>query len=315
MVVHKYPVLERPDMHSKSKPSAWAVRIAKGIVVTAPLLLPLGAFAQKAFATAHAAAEALVDGVARNDDDAVKLVLGADYARVLPLKGLDREDQLSFLAGWAQWNGIAQRDERTAFLEIGASRWSLPIPIVKGARGWAFDTRGAEAELRTRRIGRNELDAMKVSLAYTDAQEDYYRADPDRDGVKAFATRLLSSPGRRDGLYWPTLQGEAPSPLGPLLALPVPGQSYKGYHYRILTAQGAAAPGGAKSYLRDGRMTEGFALVAWPARYGDTGVTSFIVSRDSVVYEKDLGARTDAIARAMKAYDPDPSWSKADAPD
>jgi hypothetical protein len=302
-------------MHSKSKPQFWALLIAKGIVVAAPVLLPLGAFAQKAFATAQAAAEALVDGIARNDDQAVKFVLGADYARVLPVKELDRDDVLSFLAGWAQWHGIAQRDERTAFLEIGASRWSLPIPIVKGPRGWAFDPRGAEAELRTRRIGRNELDATKVALAYTDAQEDYYRADPDRDGVKAFATRLLSTAGRRDGLYWPTLQGETPSPLGPLLALPTPGQSYKGYHYRILTAQGAAAPGGARSYLRDGRMTEGFALVAWPARYGDTGVTSFIVSRDSVVYEKDLGPRTDAIARAMKAYDPDPSWSKADALD
>lgn len=302
-------------MHSKSKSKAWAVLFAKAIVVAAPLLLPLGAFAQKAFATAEAAADALVDVVARSDDDAVKVVLGADYARVLPVKELDRDDLLSFLAGWAHWHGIAQRDERTAFLEIGASRWSLPIPIVKGASGWAFDPRGAEAELRTRRIGRNELDAMKVVLAYTDAQEDYYRADPDRDGVKAFATRLLSSAGRRDGLYWPTLQGEAPSPLGPLLALPAPGQSYKGYHYRILTAQGAAAPGGARSYLRDGRMTEGFALVAWPARYGETGVTSFIVSRDSVVYEKDLGPRTDAIARAMKSYDPDPSWSKADAVD
>lgn len=302
-------------MHSKSNPQAWAVRFAKGIVVAAPLLLPLGAFAQKAFATAQAAAEALVDGIARNDDQAVKVVLGADYARLLPVKELDRDDLLSFLAGWAKWHGIAQRDERTAFLEIGASRWSLPIPIVKGARGWAFDPRGAEAELRTRRIGRNELDAMKVALAYTDAQEDYYRADPDRDGVKAFATRVLSSAGRRDGLYWPTLEGETPSPLGPLLALPAPGQSYKGYHYRILTAQGAAAPGGARSYLRDGRMTEGFALVAWPARYGDTGVTSFIVSRDGVVYEKDLGPRTDAIARTMKAYDPDPSWSKADTLD
>jgi hypothetical protein len=302
-------------MHSKSKPRAWAVLLARGLVVAAPLLLPLGASAQKAFASAQAAAEALVDAVARNDDDAVKVVLGADYARVLPVKEVDRDDVLSFLAGWAQWHGIAPRDERTAFLEIGESRWSLPIPIVKGARGWAFDPRGAEAELRTRRIGRNELDAMKVALAYTDAQEDYYRADPDRDGVKAFATRLLSTAGRRDGLYWPTLEGEAPSPLGPLLALPAPGQSYKGYHYRILTAQGAAAPGGAKSYLRDGRMTEGFALVAWPARYGDTGVTSFIVSRDGVVYEKDLGPRTDAIARAMKAYDPDRSWSKVDVPD
>ena len=169
--------------------------------------------------------------------------------------------------------------------------------------------------MRTRRIGRNELDAMKVALAYTDAQEDYYRADPDRDGVKTFATRLLSSQGRRDGLYWPTLEGEPPSPLGPLLALAAPGQSYRGYHFRILDAQGPSATGGAKSYLSDGRMSEGFALIAWPARYGDTGVMSFIVGRDAVVHEKDLGPRSDTLARAMKAYDPDSSWAKVAAED
>ena len=297
-------------MHLKAKLMARAVLFAAGVVIAAALLSP-GAFAQKAYATPEAAADALVDAIASNDDDAVKVVLGTGYARVLPVKEVDNDDVLSFLAGCAKWHGIARRDERTAFLEIGPSRWSMPIPIVKGASGWAFNPRGAEAEMRTRRIGRNELDAMQVALAYTDAQEDYFRADPDRDGVKTFATRLLSSPGRRDGLYWPALEAEAPSPLGPLLALPAPGQSYKGYHYRVLNAQGPAAPGGAKSYLRDGRMTEGFALVAWPARYGDTGVLSFIVSRDGVVHEKDLGPHGDAIARAMKAYDPDPSWSKA----
>lgn len=297
-------------MQLKAKLMARAALLAAGAVVAAALLAP-GAFAQKVYATPQAAADALVDAIARSDDAALKVVLGADYARLLPVKEVDNDDVLSFLAGWAKWHDIARRDERTAFLEIGPTHWSLPIPIVKGAGGWAFNPRGAEAEMRTRRIGRNELDAMKVALAYTDAQEDYYRADPDRDGVKTFATRLLSSPGRRDGLYWPTLEGEAPSPLGPLLALPVPGQSYKGYHYRVLNAQGAAAPGGARSYLRDGRMTEGFALVAWPARYGDSGVMSFIVSRDGVVHEKDLGPRSDAVARAMKAYDPDPSWSKA----
>lgn len=302
-------------MHSDSKPIARTARFAAVVVLAAAAVLSPSAFAQQAYPTPEAAADALVDAIARSDDDAVKRVLGAGYARVLPVDRVGSDDVLSFLAGWAKWHGIARRDERTAFLEIGQSRWSLPIPIVQGTGGWAFDPPGAAAEMRTRRIGRNELDAMKASLAYTDAQEDYYRADPDRDGVKSFATRLLSSPGRRDGLYWPTLEGEALSPLGPLFVLQAPGQSYKGYHYRILSAQGPAAPGGAKSYLRDGRMTEGFALVAWPARYGDTGVMSFIVSRDGKVFEKDLGPRTDAIARAMKTYDPGAGWALAQIDD
>ena len=279
------------------------------LAALAAACLSQAAFAQKAYATPEDAADALVDAVARNDNEAVKVVLGGTYARVLPVQQVNDEDVLSFLAGWAKSHGIARRDDRTAFLQIGETRWALPIPIVKRGNGWAFDPRGAEAEMRTRRIGRNELDAIKVALAYTDAQEDYYRADPDRDGVKSFAMRVLSSPGRRDGLYWPTLEGEAPSPLGPLLALAAPGQSYKGYHFRILTAQGAAAPGGARTYVRDGRMTEGFALIAWPARYGDTGVMSFIVSRAGVVHEKDLGPRSDAIARATSAYDPNASWA------
>jgi len=288
--------------------------IAVLAMATVALGIALPAHAQKAYPSPMAAAEALVDGLSRHDEDAVKAVLGADFEKVLPFRASD-EDVTSFLEGWAKYRGIAQRDERTAFLEIGETRWSTPVPIVKRADGWAFDTHGAADEMRTRRVGRNELAAMKVALAYADAQEEYAEVDRDGDGVKSFASRLLSTNGRRDGLYWPTLPDERPSPLGPKAASAKLGEAYYGYYYRILDAQGANAPGGAKSYLRGGRMTEGFALVAWPAKYGDSGVTTFIVNRDAVVYEKDLGPNTAAIAHSMKAYDPDSSWSKATVED
>ncbi len=197
-----------------------------------------------------------------------------------------------------------------AFLGVGTHGWTLPIPIVKTAGGWRFDTPGAVEEMRVRRIGRNELAAIQVALAYTDAQEEYHARDWNGDGVKEYARRPLSSPGRRDGLYWASLPGEPESPLGAGFADAKPGQPYHGYLYKILTAQGKDAPGGARSYLKDGRMTEGYALVAWPAKYDDTGVMTFIVNQDGVVYQKDLGPGTAAAARAINAYDPDAGWSK-----
>ena len=165
--------------------------------------------------------------------------------------------------------------------------------------------------MRTRRIGRNELAAIQVALAYTDAQEEYHAADCNGDGVQAVRQRGLSSPGKHDGLYWASLPGEPESPLGAEFADAKPGQPYHGYLYKILTAQGKDAPGGAKSYIKNGRMTEGYALVAWPAKYDDTGVMTFIVNHDGVVYQKNLGPGTDAAARAINAYNPDASWSKA----
>jgi hypothetical protein len=164
--------------------------------------------------------------------------------------------------------------------------------------------------MRIRRIGRNELAAIQVALAYTDAQKEYRQRDWNGDGVMEFARRGLSSPGKRDGLYWASLPGEPESPLGAEFAEAKVGQPYHGYLYRILTAQGPDAPGGARTYLKNGRMTEGYALIAWPAKYDDTGVMTFIVNQDGVVYEKSLGANTSAAARAITTFNPDASWSK-----
>jgi hypothetical protein len=265
--------------------------------------------AQQAFATPEAAAEALVDGIARNDDVQVKTVLGADFRRYIPAGSASANDRTSFLEAWSRGHKVVATGEG-AMLEVGPHGWTLPIPLAKTAAGWQFDTKAAPAEMRKRRIGRNELAAIEVALAYTDAQEEFYAANPDRRAARHFAARGLSTPGKRDGLYWASLPDEPESPLGAQFAEAKPGQAYHGYLYRILTAQGKDAPGGAKSYVKNGLMTEGHALVAWPERYGDTGVMTFIIGREGVVYEKNLGANTAALARGMTAYNPDSSWAK-----
>jgi len=280
-------------------------------LVAASLALAPSALAQNAYPTPEAAAEALVDGIARHDRDAIKAVVGPDYEKYFPSSKTDPEDVTSFLEAWARGHAIVPAGTDKAFLGVGKNGWTLPVPIVKTAAGWRFDTKGAAEEMRVRRIGRNELAAIQVALAYTDAQKEYRQTDWNGDGVLEYATRPQSSPGKRDGLYWASLPGEPASPLGAEFAEAKVGQPYHGYLYRILTAQGTNAPGGAKSYIKNGRMTEGFALVAWPAKYDDTGVMTFIVNQDGIVYQKSLGPNTDAAARAMKTYDPDASWQKA----
>lgn len=271
----------------------------------------LPAWAQQAFPTPESVAEALVDGVARNDDQKVDAVLGADWKKYIPVEYEQSEDTLNFLAAWATGHRIVAAGNDKAWLEVGTKGWTLPIPIVKSQAGWSFDTKAAPEEMRIRRIGRNELAVIKVALAYVDAQEDYARYLKKRGGKASYAQKILSTPGKRDGLYWETKPGEQESPIGPLLADRKAGEPYHGYRYRILLGQGKNAPGGTKPYLRDGQMVDGFALVAWPAKWGDTGVMTFIVNQDGVVYEKDLGPRTEVLARAMQAFDPNASWRKA----
>ncbi|HSB24052.1 MAG TPA: DUF2950 family protein, partial [Burkholderiaceae bacterium] len=180
---------------------------------------------------------------------------------------------------------------------------------------WKFDPVAGADRLRTARIGRNELAAMQAVLAYYDAQRDYATEDRNGNGVREYARKLVSSPGKHDGLYWPSPLDTEESPLGPLIAQQKPkGPGYWGYHYKILTRQGTNAPGGAYDYVIGGRMRAGFALVAWPVRYGDTGVMTFMVSHAGVVYQKDLGPSTNAIAGAMTRFDPDDSWHKVSPP-
>lgn len=276
--------------------------------------LPTLGHAQAPFPSADAAADAFADAVARSDDEAMRKVLGANYKRVLQLDEVTQDDKLNFLEAWAKTHRVVPQGNDTAVLEVGESKWTLPVPMVKRGDAWVFDTRSGADEIATRRIGRNELSAMEAALAYFDAQKEYASAERQPGQGRVYAQKLRSSPGKKDGLYWATESGDEPSPIGPAYEATTPDGAYHGYYYRILTAQGKNAPGGAYDYRSKGRMNAGFALVAWPARWGETGVMSFMVSHDGVLYQKNLGPKGDALARGMRRFDPDGSWQSVQPP-
>ena len=281
--------------------------LAAAILATALLATSPSAHAQQAFATPDAAFDALVDGLARHDDAEVRRVLGPDYAKVLPLTDAVEDDRTEFLAAWARGHRV-DRSGDTAHLALGDG-WSLPLPLALRDGAWRFDLAAGAVEMQVRRIGRNELAAINAMKAYADAQREYAEADRNGDGMLEYARRIISRPGHHDGLYWPTTDGEPPSPAGPLLDTAHLKDGYHGYRFRILQAQGPAADGGARSYVRKGRMTDGFGLVAWPARYGYTGVMTFIVNHDGVVYQRDLGPDTAARAAGITRFDPGSGWA------
>ena len=288
------------------------------LAATLALLLawmPAALAQQKTFPSPEAAMNAFGDAIATSDEDALKALLGADFRTFIPPAGA--EIRYRFLAAWAKSHAIKPEGDAKAFVAVGDDGWTLPIPIVKTAQGWRFDTRAGAEEMRLRRIGRNELAVMQVMLAIYDAEKEYARRDRNGDGVLQYASKLVSSPGKQDGLYWPTKAGEELSPLGPAVAAARAAgggadAGYYGYRYKLLTSQGKNAQGGAFDYVARGRMIGGFAAVAWPVKYGDTGVMTFIVSHDGVLYEKDLGPDTAARAAAMTRFDPDSSWTKVD---
>ncbi|HSO80186.1 MAG TPA: DUF2950 family protein, partial [Chromatiaceae bacterium] len=219
----------------------------------------------------------------------------------------------------------AQIEDETgdsALLVIGPDDWPFPIPLAKDDQGWFFDTAAGLEELLNRRIGLNEIYTLAALRAFVEAQREYAALDPLGQGTPVFADRILSSEGKRDGLYWPTQPGEPASPLGPLVAEAVGAgygaspagegpRPFHGYLYKILTAQGDQAPGGAMSYFKEGRLTQGVALLAWPARYGHSGIMTFLVNHKGLVYEQDLGEDTGALAAAIDAYNPGEGWRAA----
>jgi Protein of unknown function (DUF2950) len=277
---------------------------------------------QRRFTTPDEAMTALLNAIKTNDRKALVDMLGVD-GRSLVSSGdaiADRNAGQRFGAEYDQAHRIEAGGGKLV-LHVGKDDFPFPIPLVPDGPEWRFDTQAGKEEILNRRIGRNELDTIQVCLAYVDAQRDFYSEDRNADGLREYAVRFASTPGKRDGLYWPTKPGEPESPLGPRVAqargegyrkgdgrAPVP---YHGYYYRILTAQGPAAADGAYDYMAHGRMIGGFALVAYPAQWGNSGVMTFIVNHEGVVYEKDLGPDTAAIARAMKLYNPDSTWKKA----
>jgi hypothetical protein len=294
------------EEHGMTTPHLRAMTLALCLAV-----LP-AAHADKSFATPQAAMEAFGMAVTANDEHALQDMLGPQFRDMIP--SVPVADHQRFVEAWAKSHSLQGADDKQARIAVGDDGWTLPIPLVKSAAGWHFDMAAGAEEIRVRRIGRNELAAQQTLLAIYDAQRDYATQSRDESGLVAYAMKLVSTPGKHDGLYWATQAGEPPSPLGPALAKASPpkpaAEGYNGYYYKLLTAQGPHARGGAIDYVVRGRLLGGFAVVAWPVRYWDTGVMTFMVNHDGQVYESDLGAGTAAKAAALKTFDPGPGWQK-----
>ena len=279
---------------------------------------------QQTFSSPEAAVEALVEALKAEDQNALQIIFGSDSDDILSSGDpvADQSEREKFLELYYEKNRLEQTDDKT-FLSIGNIDWPFSVPMVKNEGVWLFDTEAGIKEVQARRIGRNELSAVQACLAYVDAQSEYALRANDAVGLLQYAQKLRSDVGKKNGLYWETSGGEAPSPLGPLFALaheqgysvekdedkPEP---YFGYYYRILTGQGKDAPDGAYSYMVRGKMIGGFAMVAFPAKYESSGVMTFIVNHSGIVYQKDLGLNTVELALAMEEFNPDSTWSKVD---
>jgi hypothetical protein len=282
--------------------------------------------AQRSFESPEAAATALAAAARAFDVGQMLRILGAGARDALLLKDkvAMRSGWSSFVATYERKHAIEAQGADRARLTTGEDGWAFPYPMVRGQDGrWRFDTAAGNEEVVARRVGANELFTIETALAIVDAQREYASRDWDGDGLLVYAARFASTPGRKDGLYWKPDQSGIESPLGPLAARaqregygksrdargePVP---YHGYYYRLLTRQGPDAPGGTYDYLVRGKLLGGFALIAYPAQYGVTGVMSFIVNHDGVVHQKDLGPDTGRLAREIKAYNPDQTWKEA----
>ena len=281
-----------------------------------------GAGKQKTFAAPGEAVQALVAAARANDLKAMLALLGPGAKDIVSTGDAveDRATYQRFSKSYDEANRIDLQDGATATLVVGKDAWPFPVPLVKSDAGWRFDAQRGRDEVISRRIGRNELSVIQVAQAYVDAQREYFLRNPPQDKVLAYAQKVVSAKGVRDGLYFPTRDGEPPSPLGELFAKAQaagydPGGSdkpipYFGYYYRILKAQGADAKGGAYNYVARGKMIGGFALVAYPAAYGNSGIATFIVNHDGVVYQKDLGPQTASVAAKMTRFNPDSTWKR-----
>jgi Protein of unknown function (DUF2950) len=292
------------------------------LALCAGLILWFGpAVAQEKFITPDAAVTALVDAAKTQDKSAVLAVLGPKGREVINSGDTvaDRVARDKFIAAFDAKHALTE-DGDEATLVVGKDDWPFPIPLVKHNDRWSFNTAAGVDEILRRRIGRNELSAIQVCLGYVQAQNEYASLDPAGFGPHAYAQRIVSSPGKKDGLYWPTTEGEQPSPLGELAA-EASAEGYKvsqtripyhGYYYRILKRQGPSADGGAYDYMVKGKMIGGFALLAYPAEYGNSGIMTFMVNHDGEVLQKDLGPRTAEIARKIDEYAPDGTWKKVE---
>lgn len=304
----------------------WSFLLHAGLLMTLTCILAAakpGNEAGRSFATPEEAVASLLAATTAADSNALRVVLGPAAEDLQNPDRIQAANELkSFSSALAETNHLARVTDTLIILELGDDRWPFPVPLVKRSGGWFFDTNAGKEELLSRRIGNNELSTLQAVREFVEAQREYAGSDHDGDEILEFAQRLVSSPGKEDGLYWPPDLDGSLSPLGPLVAYAqVEGYSpelraedeaergpYHGYYFKILTRQGKHAPGGKYNYVINGNMIGGFALVAWPAEYGTSGIMTFIVNQQGRVFQKDLGSKTSRLASRMDTYDPDSSW-------
>lgn len=275
----------------------------------------------QAFVSPQAAVQALTNALRSEDTARLLQIVGSEGQDILQSgdEVADRQRRQEFLSLYDKKHLLKNESVDKATLQIGDSDWPFPVPLVKTDKGWAFDCAAGKEDILNRRIGKNELSAINVCEAIADAQREYAQKDRDQNGVPEFAQKFASDPGKHNGLFWPTAQGEEPSPLGELAADaaaegyvrraagPTP---YHGYYYRILTGQGPHAPGGPADYIVNGQMVLGFAVIAYPADYGNSGIMTFLMGPNGRVFQKDLGPATPEAAAGVKLFDPDQSWKE-----
>lgn len=291
----------------------------KAAAQAAPASAKVSSTKPAVFASPQEGFDALIATLRQHDFTGLTRLLGSGHERIIDSgdSAADRAAADRLVAEYDAKHSIQMEGDSRAFIVTGPTDWPMPIPLVKHGDKWSFDADAGEDELIARRVGRNELDVIQVCLAFTDMQHEYAEADHNGNGALEYAARIVSSPGKRDGLYWPVSAGEAQSPAGPSLAGADPRQGkvkdaprpFHGYYYRVLTRQGAHAPGGARDYFVNGRLIGGVALLAWPAGYLASGVKTFVCNLDGAVFEKDLGPDTPSKVTKIKAYDPDSSWT------
>jgi hypothetical protein len=279
---------------------------------------------QKGFASPEQAVKAFETALKSNDNNELEAIFGPD-AKKLIYSGdpvADKQRREKFIVAYDKKNSLVREGEKMVLI-VGEKDWPFPIPLVRKGQQWFFDTKEGEQEILDRRIGENELSTIQTILAIVDAEREFAMRNAENNGPPAYAGKFMSDPGKKNGLYWETREGEKPSPLGELVAEARSGgytgagvskkpMPFHGYYFRMLAKQGKHAPGGAYDYEVKGRQIGGFAVVAYPAEYGNSGVMTFMVNHDGVVYEKDLGKNTAGAAKAMKAFDPDKTWKKVE---
>ena len=321
--VSKGNAMNLPYYRGKDNGPPHAVCIFVASILLTGALLASSLSAQdsgKIFLSPEDAMKGLIAAAENNDTKAILAVLGPEAKDILSSGDTvsDKADVERFVANCREKMDLVRRGDRVSVI-IGNDNTPFAIPIVKKGGGWVFDTRSGKEEVLNRRVGRNELDTIDTCEAYVEAQEEYASADRELDGIMQYAQKFFSDSGKRNGLYWDVAEGEDPSPMGPLVAeaaaegyakkeRPIP---YHGYYFKILKGQGKNAPGGAYSYVINNHMVAGFALVAWPAEYGNSGIMTFVVNQNGIVYEKNLGSKTEKVAKTMTLYNPDRTWRRA----